>query len=89
MKLEEDHLLSDTQSVYRKNRSTEDHLVYLAQQIESVHQKKVLAAFVDLTKAHDNVCKEELIHEAAIHDSGKENVQLDTRLPIRSSMMTW
>ena len=61
--LEENHLLSNTQSAYRKNRSTEDQLVYLAQEIENAFQekKKVLAAFVDLTKAFDKVWKEGLL----------------------------
>ena len=61
--LEENHLLSNTQSAYRKNRSTEDQLVYLAQELENAFQekKKVLAAFVDLTKAFDKVWKEGLL----------------------------
>ena len=61
--LEENHLLSNTQSAYRKNRSTEDQLVYLAQQIENAYQekKKVLGIFVDLTKAFDKVWKEGLL----------------------------
>lgn len=61
--LEENHLLSNTQSAYRKNRSTEDQLIYLAQQIENAFQekKKVLAVFVDLTKAFDKVWKEGLL----------------------------
>ena len=59
--LEENHLLSNTQSAYRKNRSTEDQLVYLAQQIENAFQekKKLLSVFVDLTKAFDKVWKKD------------------------------
>ena len=61
--LEENQLLSNTQSAYRKNRSTEDQLVYLAQAIENAFQekKKVLAVFVDLAKAFDKVWKEGLL----------------------------
>nr|KAG5697608.1 hypothetical protein BaRGS_001033 [Batillaria attramentaria] len=61
--LEENHLLSNTQSAYRKNRSTEDQLVYLAQELEDAFQekKKVLAIFVDLTKAFDKVWKPGLL----------------------------
>nr|KAG5714784.1 hypothetical protein BaRGS_000272 [Batillaria attramentaria] len=48
---------------YRKNRSTEDQLVYLAQELEDAFQekKKVLAVFVDLTKAFDKVWKPGLL----------------------------
>lgn len=61
--LEENHLLSNTQSAYRKNRSTEDQLVYLAQEIENAFQdkKKVLSVFVDLTRAFDKVWKTGLL----------------------------
>ena len=61
--LEEHHLLNNTQSAYRKNRSTDDQLVYLAQEIETAFQekKKVLAVFVDLTKAFDKVWKTGLL----------------------------
>lgn len=61
--LEENNLLNNSQSAYRKNRSTEDQLVYLIQKIENAFQekKKVLAVFVDLTKAFDKVWKEGLL----------------------------
>ena len=61
--LEENNLLTNTQSAYRKNLSTEDQLVYLTQQIENAFQdkKKVLAIFIDLTKAFDKVWREGLL----------------------------
>ena len=51
------------QSAYRKKRSTEDQIVYLAQQIENAFQekKKVLATFVDLIKAFGKVMKRGLL----------------------------
>lgn len=61
--LEENLLLNNSQSAYRKNRSTEDQLVYLSQELENAYQekKKTLAVFVDLTKAFDKVWKEGLL----------------------------
>jgi len=61
--LEENNLLSNTQSAYRKNRSTEDQLVYLAQEIENAFQekKKVLAVFIDLKNAFGKVWKSGLL----------------------------
>ena len=51
-----------TQTGYRKFRSTEDQLAYLAQKIEDAFQekKKVLAVFFDLSNAFDMVWKEGL-----------------------------
>ena len=51
------------QSVFRKNRSTEDQLIYLAQSIENAFQekKKVIATFIDFSKAFDKVWKEGLL----------------------------
>ena len=38
--LEQNGILSDSQSGYRKFRSTEDQFTYLAQEVEDVFQKK-------------------------------------------------
>jgi ribonuclease HI len=61
--LEENRLLDDCQSAFRKHRSTEDQTTYLAQEIEDAFQKKskLLATFFDLTKAFDKVWKEGLM----------------------------
>jgi len=61
--LESNSILNPTQTGYRQNRSTEDQLAYLAQQIENAFQDKkhVLAVFFDLSKAFDKVWKEGLI----------------------------
>ena len=61
--LESRQLISKEQTAYRKNRSTDDHLVYIAQSIENAFQekKKVIAIFVDLTKAFDKVWKDALL----------------------------
>nr|KAG5697688.1 hypothetical protein BaRGS_000573 [Batillaria attramentaria] len=61
--LEENNLLNNTQSAFRKNRSTEDQLVFLAQEIENAYQKrkKTLAVFIDLTKAFDKVWRDGLL----------------------------
>ena len=65
--LETNHLLSNSQTGYRRNRSTEDQLVLLAQEIEDAFQekKKVLAVFVDLSKAFDKVWKTGLLRKLA------------------------
>ena len=61
--LEKNNILSSTQTGYRKFRSTEDQLAYLAQDIENAFQekKKLLAVFFDLSRAFDKVWKEGLI----------------------------
>ena len=61
--LEANNMLSSSQSAYRKNRSTEDQLVYLTQEIENAFQekRKTLAVFIDLTKAFDKVWKDGLL----------------------------
>ena len=61
--LEENNLLKNTQSAFRKNRSTEDQLVLLAQELENAYmeKKKTLAVFVDLTKAFDKVSHQRLL----------------------------
>ena len=61
--LETNHLISSTQTGYRKHRSTEDQLSLLAQEVENGFQekKKTLAVFFDLTQAFDRVWKEGLL----------------------------
>ena len=61
--LEKNGLISPAQSGFRKNRSTEDQIAYLTQEIENAFQQKMktLAVFVDLTKAFDKVWKEGLL----------------------------
>ena len=57
--LESKQLITKEQTAFRKNRNTEDQLVYLAQSIENAFQekKKVIATFIDLSKAFDKVWK--------------------------------
>ena len=61
--LESNSVLSPTQTGYRKFRSTEDQLAYLAQNTKDAFQekKKVLAVFFDLLNAFDRVRKEGLL----------------------------
>ena len=61
--LESNNVLSPTQTGYRKHRSTEDQLAYLAQNIKDGFQekRKVLAVFFDLSNAFDKVWKEGLL----------------------------
>ena len=61
--LETNGLINQTQSGFRKHRSTEDQIAYLTQEIENGFQekKKTLAVFVDLTKAFDKVWKDGLL----------------------------
>ena len=61
--LEDNNVLSQTQTGYRKHRSTEDQLVLIAQEKENAFQerKKVVADFFDLTKAFDKVWRESLL----------------------------
>ena len=61
--LESNNVLSPTQTGYRKHRSTEDQLAYLAQNIEDAFQekRKVLAVFFDFSNAFDKVWKEGLL----------------------------
>ena len=61
--LEKNGLLFPSQSDFRKNRSTEDQVTLLTQNIENGFQQKMrtLAVFVDLTKAFDKVWKEGLL----------------------------
>ena len=63
--LESNSALSPTQTGYRKFRSTEDQLAYLAQDIEDAFQKekKVLAIFFDLSHAFDKVWKVGLLEK--------------------------
>ena len=60
---ESNSVLSPTQTGYRKFRSTEDQLTYLAQNIEDAFQEKdkVLTVFFDLSNAFDKVWKEGLL----------------------------
>ena len=61
--LDSNSVLSQTQTGYRKFRSTEEQLACLAQNIEDAFQekKKVLAVLFDLSNAFDKVWKEELL----------------------------
>ena len=61
--LEDNNLITKEQTAFRKNRSTEDQLVYLAQSIENSFQekKKTVATFIDLSKAFDKMWKEGLL----------------------------
>ena len=61
--LEKNGLLSPSQSGFRKNKSTEDQVTLLTQDIENGFQQrmKTLAVFVDLTKAFDKVWEEGLL----------------------------
>ena len=61
--LETNGLINQTQSGFRKHRSTEDQIAYLTQEIDNEFQekKKTLAVFVDLTKAFDKVWKDGLL----------------------------
>ena len=61
--LKENGLLSPSQSGFRKNRSTEDQVTLLTQDMENGFQPKMktLAVFVDPTKAFDKVRKEGLL----------------------------
>nr|KAG5704083.1 hypothetical protein BaRGS_017587 [Batillaria attramentaria] len=61
--LESNNLITKEQTAFRKNRSTVDQLVYLAQSIENAFQekKKVVATFIDLSKAFDKVWTDGLL----------------------------
>ena len=61
--LESNNLITKEQTAFRKNRNTEDQLIYLAQSIENAFQekKKVIATFLDLSKAFDKVWKKGLL----------------------------
>ena len=61
--LESNSPLTKTQTGYRQNRSTEDQLAYLTQDIENAIQenKKIIAVFFDLSKAFDKVWKKGLL----------------------------
>ena len=70
--LERNGLLDPTQSGFRKNRSTEDQIAYLTQEVENGFQRKMktIAVFVDLTKAFDKVWKEGLLLKLARKEIG-------------------
>ena len=61
--LESNNLITKEQTAFRKNRNTEDQLIHLAQSIENAFQDghKVVATFIDLTKAFDKVWKQGLL----------------------------
>ena len=61
--LESENLLADEQAGFRKCRSTEDQIAYIAQEIEDGFQEKksTTVVWVDLEKAFDKVWKEGLI----------------------------
>ena len=70
--LERNNLINPSQSGFRKNRSTEDQVALLAQEVENAFQMKMktLAVFVDLTKAFDKVWKEGLLLKLLRKDIG-------------------
>ena len=70
--LERNELINPTQSGFRKNRSTEDQVAFLAQEVENAFQMKMktIAVFVDLTKAFDKVWKEGLLLKLLKKDIG-------------------
>ena len=61
--LETNNLITKEQTAFRKNRNTEDQLIHLAQSVENAFQekKKVIATFIDLSKAFDKVWKDGLL----------------------------
>ena len=61
--LENNNLITREQSAFRRNRSVEDQVTFLAQSIENVFQeeKKVIATYIDLSKAFDKLWKRELL----------------------------
>ena len=61
--LENNNLITSEQSAFRRNRSVEDQIAYIAQSIENAFQekKKVIATFIDLSKAFDKVWKRGLL----------------------------
>ena len=61
--LESENILADEQAGFRKCRSTEDQIAYIAQEIEDGFQEKkpTTIVWVDLEKAFDKVWKEGLI----------------------------
>ena len=61
--LEINNVTTKEQTAFRKNRNTEDQLIYLSQSVENAFQekKKVIATFLDLSKAFDKVWKEGLL----------------------------
>ena len=63
--LEQNNLIDECQSGFRKNRSTEDQITLLSQEIEDAFQtkQKTLAVFFDLTKAFDKVWKDGLLYK--------------------------
>ena len=60
--LENNNILTPTQSGFRKNKNTEDQLTYFVQNIENAfqEQKSLLSVFFDLSQAFDTVWKEGL-----------------------------
>jgi len=70
--LEDKQVLRPEQAGFRANRSTEDQVTYIAQEIEDAFQDKevTLAVFVDMEKAFDKVWKAGL--KLKLHQSGVE-----------------
>jgi len=60
--LESNNIITPEQAGFRKHRSTEDQVTYIAQKIEDGFQDKhhTLAVWIDLEKAYDKVWKEGL-----------------------------
>lgn len=63
--LEDNRILSNVQSGFRRHRSTSDNILFLTQKIsESFNRKKnVVAIFFDISKAFDKVWHEGLIYK--------------------------
>ena len=80
--LEKNGLLSPSQSGFWKNRSTEDQVTLLTQDIENGFQQKMkrLAVFVDLTRPFDKVWKEGLLFNAPKEESLRQHVLMDPEL---------
>ena len=61
--LETINLIAKEQTAFKKNRSTEEQLIYFVQLIENTFQenKKITAIFIDLSKALNKEWKEGLL----------------------------
>lgn len=62
--LETNHLLTDTQSGFRKNRSTNDNIINLETEIHEAfaNKQQMLAVALDLEKAYDITWKRRIVH---------------------------
>ena len=82
--LESNSVLSPMQTGYRKHRSTEDQLAYLAQNIEVAFQekRKVLAVFFDLSNAFEQGLERGTSCKITEDRCAKQDVHVDPALPI-------